>query len=115
MEARRIRGAAVTLHGEIKINNIAIGIWQARRASERTLVVNKYLVRVSFKDISGVVHRAEGELEHAFSDGALVLISKIMLWANQQFHLPTENPEFNTRLPGEEVPDDLIEVQENSP
>jgi hypothetical protein len=69
------------LYGQAYVNGIEIIDWAARRIEDPPQEVNEYEISVRFTDRTGYIHNVEGNLRHTFTDGALVLISKIMEWA----------------------------------
>ena len=74
----------MALHGQAFINGQEIVEWEARRMTVNAHEVNTYVVSVTYFDHAGIIHMAEGQLEHTYADGALVLMSKVFAWAAEK-------------------------------
>ena len=71
----------MALYGQAYINGLEIVDWEARRMSVNAHEVNTYVVSVTYTDWKNVIHMVEGQLEHTYNEGALVLMSKVFAWA----------------------------------
>ena len=74
----------MALYGQAYINGLEIVDWEARRMTVNAHEVNTYVVSVTYTDRENQIHMAEGQLEHTYADGALVLMSKVFEWAAEQ-------------------------------
>jgi hypothetical protein len=71
----------MALYGQAYVNGLEIVDWEARRMSVNAHEVNTYVVSVTYTDRNSRLHMIEGQLEHTYSEGALILMSKVFAWA----------------------------------
>jgi len=74
------------LYGDVFVNDRIVGVWTARRLTRVTDENAEYEYAVSVQLLSRNFEQqsVSGTITHRFSDGALVLIAKIMTWADEQ-------------------------------
>lgn len=78
----------MALYGQAYVNGQEIVDWEARRMTVNDQEVNTYVVSVTYVDRKNQIHMVEGTLEHVFSEGALVLMSKVFSWAAKKIEEP---------------------------
>lgn len=68
----------MALHGPIRVGDLTIGYWSARRtvALEDREQISTYECEVVSHDDTHAF-----EVEHRYSDGALALMAKVIAWA----------------------------------
>lgn len=76
------------MHGTIRVNAEVIATWSARRLVYPPQEENEYEVAITYTDEHGAVHSESGVLLHRFDDGPLVLVQRVMEWADKQVRLP---------------------------
>lgn len=70
----------MALHGDIQVNYRTIGSWEAVRKESVSNETSHFYYRcaVVFRDLRGNTSEKRFYVTHHFSDGALVLASKVM-------------------------------------
>lgn len=68
----------MALHGEIKVNGVAIATWEAVRKEKLAKDINWYDCKVHYRNPHGYPMKAEFSVPHRFGDGALALTAKVI-------------------------------------
>ena len=74
----------MALYGQAYVNGLEIVDWEARRMSAISHEMNTYAVSVTYTDRENKIHTVVGTLEHKYSEGALVLMSMVFAWADDE-------------------------------
>lgn len=71
------------LHGDIRVNDISVGSWEAERVRVLTMSTwALYTCRVEYRDERGYLHTLEFDTIHRISDEALGLASAVLAKAH---------------------------------
>lgn len=73
------------LHGEIKVNGVAVGRWEAKRVVTHPFKTHTYDCQVVYRNVKGYLLLAEFQVRHAEELGAVALASQILTKAESHW------------------------------